>query len=105
MANYLVFDHTVNYEINLEQVLDELEDTLKQYPGDYLNLDRNDFESIESPVFWAKFWQSLAKCAAEKYQDELENPDTDDGFKFWDEDDNALPRDDKFPPSQYELNP
>ena len=105
MANRLIFDRTINFNIDLNHVLDELEDTLREYAMDYLGFERGDMELVDEPRFWAIFWQSLAKYAAEKYQDELESPDTDDGFEFWDEVGSALPRDDKFPPSQYELNP
>lgn len=105
MSRNLTFDRKIHFDIKLDRVLDELEDTMREYSMDYLGFERGDMELVDEPRFWAIFWQSLAAFAAEQYQDELEEPDTDDGFEFLDEDGNALSREDRFPPSQYELNP
>lgn len=71
--------HTKNFDINIPDALDALEEEIRKYP-DLIGLEPEEMEELDVPAFWGEFWVALLSHAADIYEADVE--EGEEGFAF-----------------------
>lgn len=96
--------HTKNFEINIPDALDTIEDDLRKYP-EQLGLTGEQIEELDTPVFWGHFWKALCEHALDIYEADMEEGDEDFQFTTGVTLDELEERNPFFAPNIMDLNP